>query len=167
MWTPLAPLCLLLAAALAACGDQTGENDSVLDATPQSKKGGVEPERIAVDHILIGVQSRDFPNGKYSADEARKVAYGLLDQLKAGADWDALRRQHSEDRPGPGQPPGGPYAMTNNGVVPRRGEYPRGRMVAAFGDVGFGLEVGEIGIADYDPRPKQSPFGYHIIKRVK
>ena len=38
-------------------------------------------------------------------------------------------------------------------------------MVPAFGDVGFGLKVGEIGVAEYHPR--KSPYGYHIIKRTK
>ena len=41
----------------------------------------------------------------------------------------------------------------------------RDRMVPAFGNVGFVLAVGEIGIADYDP--VASPFGFHIIKRVR
>jgi hypothetical protein len=55
--------------------------------------------------------------------------------------------------------------MANKGVKPRSGnEYPRDGMVAAFGNVGFVLEVGEIGIADYSP---DSPFGFHIIKRTK
>lgn len=169
MSTPRAPLCLLLAAALAACGDNATSQESVLDDAPQQKKSAVEPERVVVDHILIGVQGGRLPNPKYSNDQARKVAYRLLDLLKAGGDWDSLKRQHSEDRPGPGQPPGGPYAMANNGVMPRSGEYRRGDMASAFGDVGFKLEVGEIGIADFNPngaRPP-SPFGYHIIKRVK
>jgi hypothetical protein len=38
-------------------------------------------------------------------------------------------------------------------------------MAGAFGDVGFQLEVGGIGLAEYDP--STSPFGYHIIKRTK
>jgi parvulin-like peptidyl-prolyl isomerase len=38
-------------------------------------------------------------------------------------------------------------------------------MVPAFGNVGFALNVGEIGIADFDPQT--SPFGWHIIKRLK
>jgi hypothetical protein len=170
MWTPRAPLCLLLAAALAACGNSVNdkEQSSVLDDAPQ-EKSGAEPERIAVDHILVGVKGPNFPNGKYTEDEARKLAYRLLDELESGADWAELKRRHSEDRPGPGQPPGGPYAMANNGVMPRSGEYPRGRMVGAFGNVGFELDVGEIGIADYDPNGAKppSPFGYHLIKRVK
>jgi parvulin-like peptidyl-prolyl isomerase len=63
--------------------------------------------------------------------------------------------------------PPGLYTLTNIGVVADQsaGEYGRKNMVPAFGDVGFKLKVGEIGIADYDP--KTSPFGWHIIKRVK
>jgi hypothetical protein len=38
-------------------------------------------------------------------------------------------------------------------------------MVPAFGDVGFRITVGEVGLADYDA--KASPFGLHIIKRIK
>jgi len=36
-------------------------------------------------------------------------------------------------------------------------------MVRGFGDVSFGLEVGEFGIADFDPQA--SPYGWHVIKR--
>jgi cyclophilin family peptidyl-prolyl cis-trans isomerase len=42
---------------------------------------------------------------------------------------------------------------------------PRGQMAAAFGDVGFKLKVGEVGLAE--PDAEKSPFGYHIIKRLK
>jgi len=47
----------------------------------------------------------------------------------------------------------------------------RTAMVPAFGNVGWRLAVGEIGVAPYDgetrPEARQSPFGYHIIKRLK
>ncbi len=117
------------------------------------------PDRISVDHILIGVKSADFPDGKRNAADARKFAYDLLAQVQQGGDWAALKRANSED-----PPPGGPYAMSNRGVRPARGEYPRDGMVPAFGDVGFALEVGAVGMADHDPRT--SPFGFHLIKRV-
>jgi parvulin-like peptidyl-prolyl isomerase len=50
------------------------------------------------------------------------------------------------------------------------GEYPmtkatRSQMVKAFGDVGFRLKVGEMGVAPWDA--SASPFGWHIIKRIK
>jgi hypothetical protein len=50
-------------------------------------------------------------------------------------------------------------------VAPAQGEYARNKMVAAFGDTGFPLEVGEIGIADADR--KKSPYGWHIVKRIE
>jgi hypothetical protein len=125
-------------------------------------KARQEPDRIVVDHILIGVRNPKLPGVTREAEEARKLAYELLERLRGGADWDALKREHSAD-----PPPGGPYPMANRGVAAGPDETPRDQMVSAFGDVGFGLEVGGIGIADYTPASKASPYGYHIIKRVK
>jgi peptidyl-prolyl cis-trans isomerase B (cyclophilin B) len=42
---------------------------------------------------------------------------------------------------------------------------PREGMVPAFGDVGFGLEVGAIGSSEHDAT--RSPFGWHIIRRLE
>jgi peptidyl-prolyl cis-trans isomerase B (cyclophilin B) len=43
--------------------------------------------------------------------------------------------------------------------------YRRGEMMSGFGDVGFSLKVGEVGMASYSPRA--SKFGWHIIRRAK
>lgn len=43
--------------------------------------------------------------------------------------------------------------------------YPRGSLVPAFGDVGFALAPGEIGLAEHDEQ--RSPFGWHLIKRLE
>ena len=67
--------------------------------------------------------------------------------------------------PGPTGDGGGPYAMSNTGAPRRPNVHPRNGMVPAFGNVGFALEVGEVRIADQDSR--NSPYGYHIIKRIK
>jgi peptidyl-prolyl cis-trans isomerase B (cyclophilin B) len=42
---------------------------------------------------------------------------------------------------------------------------PRAQMVSGFGDTAFSLEVGKIGIANFDPAA--SKFGWHIIKRYE
>ncbi|MEM7305955.1 MAG: peptidylprolyl isomerase [Planctomycetota bacterium] len=42
---------------------------------------------------------------------------------------------------------------------------PRDGMAPAFGDVGFALEVGEVGMTTFDPQ--KSPFGWHVIKRLE
>ena len=38
-------------------------------------------------------------------------------------------------------------------------------MVAAFGDVAFELEVGEVGLAKY--HAGNSPYGWHVILRLE
>jgi hypothetical protein len=38
-------------------------------------------------------------------------------------------------------------------------------MVGAFGDVGWRLDIGEVGVSNYSQTA--SPFGYHIVKRLK
>jgi parvulin-like peptidyl-prolyl isomerase len=42
--------------------------------------------------------------------------------------------------------------------------YPRATMVKAFGDVGFSLDVGGIGLAPF--HEEDSPFGWHVIRRI-
>ncbi len=119
-----------------------------------------EPEHIQVQHILIAF-SGSLPGQAVNRtqEEARNLAYDLLKQAQEGADFDALVKQYTDDSPP------GIYGMSNLGVTPGRGEYPRNQMVAAFGDTGFPLEVGKIGIADFDTRT--SPYGWHIVKRLK
>ncbi|MDP6963213.1 MAG: peptidylprolyl isomerase, partial [Planctomycetota bacterium] len=43
--------------------------------------------------------------------------------------------------------------------------FPRDQMVPGFGNVGFKLKVGAIGISNY--HATDSPFGWHIIKRYE
>jgi hypothetical protein len=116
-------------------------------------------EHIYVQHILIGFKGT-IPNKDLTRtqEEAKKLAYDLLAQAKGGADFDKLVAENTDDSPP------GIYPMANFGVGPVNGEFSREGMVPAFGDVGFSLKPGEIGIADYDPQ--KSPFGYHIIKRL-
>jgi hypothetical protein len=147
-----------IAATLAGCGASDSSSSAGSGASAPLPAG-----HITVDHILIGVKGPGFPPGKRTAEEARKVAYDVLGKVKAGGDWAALKKEFTEDGP-----PGGPYTMSDNGVRPFGPiptVFPRGQMAPAFGDVGFKLAVGEIGIADFDAG--RSPFGFHIIKRIK
>ena len=119
-----------------------------------------EPEHITVQHLLIGFRG-SIPGQPVtrSQEEARSLAYDLLQQAQAGGNFDELIRKYTDDSPP------GIYKMSNLGVTPAsRDEYPRNQMVGAFGNVGFVLNAGDFGIADYDPRT--SPYGWHIIKRV-
>jgi hypothetical protein len=118
------------------------------------------PQHVQVQHILIGfagsVPGKPITRTK---DEAKKLAYELLDRARAGENFDALVKQYTDDSPP------GIYGMSGTGVTPAPGEFSRDGMVAAFGNVGFAISVGNIGIADWDPAT--SPYGWHIIKRLK
>jgi foldase protein PrsA len=94
-------------------------------------------------------------------EEARVLAEELFERAKSGEDFDALVKEYTDDS----HP--GIYKMSNFGIPAdeANGVYARDRMVAAFGDVGFPLKVGEIGLASYDPQ--KSKYGWHIIKRLE
>ena len=117
-----------------------------------------EPEHITVQHLLVAFQGSGT-GARRSKEEARTLAYDLMEQAKAGVNFDDLIKKHTDDSPP------GIYAMANRGVRPAQGEYGRDSMVPAFGDTGFPLQVGEFGMADHDPR--KSPYGWHIVKRIK
>ena len=141
-------LAILLAAPLLAAG------------TPPPPAAGKEPDHITIQHVLIGFKgSLPGKNITRTQDEAKKLAEEILARAKKGEDFDGLVKQYTDDS-APGI-----YSMSNNGVAPAEGEYARGGMVPAFGDAGFPLKVGEIGMASYDKAT--SPYGWHIVKRLK
>jgi foldase protein PrsA len=121
-----------------------------------------EPEHVTVQHILIAFQGTIPDAGiTRSLTDAQKLAQEILMRARQGEDFDALVRQYTNDA----YP--GIYSMANAGAVADAAnkEFSRTRMVKAFGDVSFGLKVGEIGMAVYDP--VTSKYGWHIIKRLK
>jgi parvulin-like peptidyl-prolyl isomerase len=124
--------------------------------------GQAEPERITVQHILIAFKgSLPDPKVTRSREDAEKLALQVFERAKAGEDFAAMVKMYTNDS----YP--GIYAMANKDVTldTAKQEYSRTRMVKAFGDVGFGLEVGGVGLAVYDPAT--SKYGWHIIKRLE
>jgi hypothetical protein len=129
-------------------------------AAEPAPAAGAPAEHIKVQHILIAFSGKvPGKNITRSQDEARALAQEILERAKKGEDFDELVRTYTDDRP--------PviYALSNSGVAPASGEFSRDRMVPAFGNVGFSLAPGEIGMAEYDP--STSPYGWHIIKRLE
>ena len=117
-------------------------------------------DHIKVQHILISFAGKvPGKNITRTEDEARSLAAQVLDRAKKAEDFDSLVKTYTDDR-APGI-----YALANSGVTPSADEFSRDRMVPAFGEVGFSLAPGEIGMAPYDPA--RSPFGWHIIKRLQ
>lgn len=86
---------------------------------------------VAAKHILI---------------KDKALAESVLQQIKDGADFDALAKEHSQC---PSGQKGGDL-----------GEFGRGMMVKPFEDATFALDVN--GVSDL----VETQFGYHIIKRT-
>jgi parvulin-like peptidyl-prolyl isomerase len=104
-----------------------------------------------VEHILISWKDLDGPKDARAAKRTKKDAEdqvrALLDQLKAGADFEALMKQWSEDPGSAGSPH--PYPVS-----------PDASLVIEFKQLGLRLKPGEVGVV-------QSDFGFHIMKRVE
>ena len=99
----------------------------------ENKQSFMQPERVHARHILI-------------SGDADELAQKIISDLKAGASFDVLAREYSQD----------PGSKTNGGDL---GEFPRGVMVADFEKAAFALEKpGDIS------EPVKSQFGIHIIK---
>jgi len=160
---------------LSSCGDNGGaEHEQGSQNSAESKSGSLsakssdadtlangEPKRIEVQHILISFQGRRTKATRTQAD-AQLLAIEVLSKAQNGEDFDALVKEYTDDA-FPGR-----YKMANVGIDPDPAhgqEFPREQMVPAFGNIGFKLKVGEIGMANYNNRT--SPYGWHIIKRLK
>ncbi len=150
---------------LSACGKQEPVPPAPTSAggaggeRPAKMPNG-EPGVITVEHILISFEGTGT-EAKRTKAEAQKLAYETLNRVKLGEDFTKLRKELSDDNKSPSA---GIYTLVNTGLTAREGEYERSGMVAAFGDVGFRIEVNEVGLAEFST---SSPYGWHIIKRIK
>ncbi|HLY08684.1 MAG TPA: peptidylprolyl isomerase [Planctomycetota bacterium] len=127
--------------------------------SPESKSQRPEPAHIQVAHVLISFSGAGTEATRTRA-EAEKLAGDVLERARKGEDFTGLMKALSDDSGG------GIYQMSNTGIRPQHAdEYPRTSMVPAFGNVGFVLDVGGVGMSTFDP--KTSPYGWHIIKRLK
>lgn len=101
------------------------------------------PEQVRAAHVLVLTQNK--------SDEEKAAAKtkieDILKKAKAGEDFAALAKEHSED-PG-SKDRGGEYTFT------------RGEMVPEFEEAAFKLKDGEIsGIVETD-------YGYHVLKKLE
>jgi parvulin-like peptidyl-prolyl isomerase len=99
----------------------------------------VTPEQISASHILFETKTR-------SKEDAEKLAREALAKVKAGADFNKLAREVSEDR----------SVKANNGQL---GWFTRAEMDPAFADAAFALkQSGDLAA------PVLSSFGWHVIR---
>jgi len=100
-----------------------------------------QPEQVRASHILIRTEENADAATKA---QAKAKAQQILKDVKAGKDFAALARQHSQDG-----------SAVNGGDL---GFFPQGQMVGPFNDAAFSLKPG----ATSDLVETQ--FGYHIIR---
>jgi peptidyl-prolyl cis-trans isomerase C len=101
-----------------------------------------QPERVRASHILIMVDKNADAAARTAA---RTKAADILKDVKAGKDFAALAKQHSQD----------PGSAQNGGDL---GFFQPGQMVGPFNDVAFKLAPGAI--SDL----VETEFGFHIIR---
>jgi hypothetical protein len=125
------------------------------------KQGGKTPDLVTVQHILIGFDG-SVPNKDVSRtmEEANALAKELYSRAMAGEDFDMLVEEYTDDSfPGVYQMAKDADKAEGNPVI-----FARSQMAKNFGDVSFSLAVGEIGLAQYDP--KDCKYGWHVIMRI-
>ncbi|HUS28979.1 MAG TPA: peptidylprolyl isomerase [Kofleriaceae bacterium] len=102
-----------------------------------------------VKHVLIGWEGMDGSDErakKRTKADAEALVNSLMTQIKAGANFEMLMKQHSED---PGSIGGNSYDVS-----------PDAGLVIEFKQLSLRLNVNEVGVV-------QTNYGFHIIKRVE
>jgi len=144
-----------------AAGKENASKFSLTDVKIGGGAGAMkEPDYVTVQHILIAFKgSISKASVTRSKAEAEALAGDVLGKAQAGEDFGALVKKYTDDAVP------GIYKMANHKAPPKPGYFQRSGMVAAFGNTGFPLSVGGVGLAPYDMRT--SPYGWHIIKRLE
>jgi hypothetical protein len=125
--------------------------ETVDPANPEAANpANAPPQEISAQHLLVMYQgSKSAPRSiKRSKEDARARATEALDAIKRGQDFDKVVSAYTDE-------PGG---ASRRGAL---GKFTRDRMVKAFADAAFALEVGEISTVI------ESPFGFHVIRRLE
>jgi len=149
--TILRMVAALLVLALAGCSDPPDDTPLGRDAAAVLARPEQEVDHVKIQHVLLAfVGAMRGSESGHTMEEARALAGEVLARARAGEDFTALMQKYSGDD-GPGT-----YVLTQDD---------RGTYAKYFGDVGFRLQVGEVGVAPY--QPSKSPFGWHVIKRIE
>ena len=119
--------------------DMLAEAHQVYDQTVRN----IGPDGLVMaGHILIRIPQKATDAQQ---KDARRRIDSVYTALQAGADFEALAKQVSQD----------PGSAARGGML---GWFSRNQMVKEFEDAAFDLQPGEIS------KPVLSPFGWHIIK---
>lgn len=135
--------------------------DPTPPAPPPVVGKALPPIRVRVQHVLIAFRGsqRAADRVTRTREEAEVLARQVFDRARQGEDFKKLMQEFSDDA-GKGE-----YGLVEDGVRPKGPEMRRAGFARGFTKVAFALAVGEVGLSPYDPA--ESPFGFHIIKRIE
>jgi peptidyl-prolyl cis-trans isomerase C len=119
-------------------------NDEIRDFYNKNEHRFKIPEQVHALHILIKIDKKSSNKDK---KKAKKLLLSIKKKLKAGENFAALAKKHSE---GPSAPKGGDL-----------GFFSAGQMVKPFEVAAFKLKAGKVSDV------VETQFGYHIIKMVE
>ena len=127
--------------------------DRALQTAMLSKEVGPqvtdEAVRARYDRDIAGQPGQDEVHARHILLDSEAEAKKVITELKAGADFAALAKQHSKD----------PGAAQQGGDL---GFFKPDEMVPEFAAVAFALQPGQI-----SPDPVHSQFGWHVIQVVE
>jgi peptidyl-prolyl cis-trans isomerase D len=104
-----------------------------------------QPEQIRARHVLVRIPSGPDPDPAKAEAEARARIEQAAARIRGGEPFEKVAADVSED----------PGSKATGGDL---GFFPRGRMVPAFEEAAFGLEVGKVS------EPVRSSYGFHLIR---
>jgi len=141
----------LLGLILVGCSDPPDDTPLGRAAAAVLARPEQAVDHVKLQHVLLAfVGAMRGSESGHTMEEARALTSEVLARARAGEDFTALMQKYSGDD-GPGI-----YVLTQDD---------RDTYAKSFGDVGFRLQVGEIGVAPY--HHVKSPFGWHVIKRIE
>ena len=142
----------MLALVLVACSDPPDETALGRDAAKVLARSEQDVPKVKLQHVLLAFvgATRGSESG-HTMEEARALTSDVLARARAGEDFTALVTQYNTSDEQPGI-----FVLTQDD----REDY-----AEHFADIGFRLQVGEIGVAPY--HRVKSPFGWHVIKRLE
>jgi hypothetical protein len=127
--------------------------ESVAPRGSSSAGPGSDPDRtdsIVAQHLLVMYKGAKTAPSRITRnkEEARSRAYQALELVKKGQDFDKVVAAYTDE-------PGG---AERHGDL---GRFTRDKMVRAFADAAFALDVGQVSTVI------ESPFGFHVIRRTE
>ncbi len=154
-------LLVVLSAALPAC-QQIGFAENEVDHTAVRDTGeSREAVHVVVQHVLIAHEEAGIAGVTRSIEQAEALAKQVMAKAEAGEDFTQLVNLYGDDRSAAGV-----IAIANFGAsTTTPEEIERVGLVRGFGDLAFGMEPNEIALVHYDPI--RSPYGYHVVKRLR